>query len=397
MRAGAEAMILHVDMDAFFASVEVLDNPALAGKCVIVGGTSSRGVVSAASYEARRWGVHSAMPVYQARQKCPHGVFLRPRGSRYKALSRRVMAVLAEFSPLVEPVSIDEAYLDVSGCEALHGSAESIGRRIKERIRSEVGLSCTVGIAPLKFLAKIASGLDKPDGLTVIPPDSVAEFIAQLPIERVPGVGRHTRSRLERMGISTLGDVGRYSEEQLERRLGRYGRRLADLAAGVDAGSVDPVRPIKSVSSEETLPADTAGREQLRMHLLAHAEDVGRQLRKKGLAARTVTLKIKHADFTQVSRQRKLANPASASGTLYQAACRLLADYASKRPVRLIGLAASELVPGAAPVQMTLFDDSGRRAEKWENAERAVDAIAARFGKEAVQKAGLFDRDKENP
>ena len=388
-------MILHVDMDAFFASVEVLDTPELSGQCVIVGGVSNRGVVSAASYEARKYGVHSAMPMYQARQRCPDGVFLRPRRHRYKALSENVMTILARFSPLVEPVSIDEAYVDITGCEKLYGSPETIGRAMKESIRAETGLTCTVGITPLKFLSKIASDMDKPDGLTVIPPEAVSDFIARLPVNKVPGVGRHTREHLERLGITTLGDVRKYSVDQLIRRLGKYGKRLAELAAGVDHSTVQVVRPVKSISSEETLPSDTRDGPLLERYLLKQAEDVGRQLRKHGLRARTVTLKIKHADFSQVTRQMALARQTRSSETLFKAACRLLANYQITKPVRLIGMGALDLSEKEAPVQMTLFGDPEPAALKWEARDSAVDAISQRFGREAVKKAGLFEKDQK--
>ena len=388
-------MILHVDMDAFFASVEVLDNPELSGQCVIVGGVSNRGVVSAASYEARQFGVHSAMPMYQARQRCPDGVFLRPRRHRYKALSEKVMTILARFSPLVEPVSIDEAYVDITGCEKLYGSPEAIGRAIKESIRDETGLTCTVGAAPLKFLAKIASDMDKPDGLTVISEPAVPDFIARLPVNKVPGVGRHTREHLERLGITTLGDIQKYSIEQLTRRFGKYGKRLADLAAGIDDSEVRTIRPVKSVSSEETLPADTRDMALLRRYLLKQAEDVGRQLRKQELLARTVTLKVKHADFTQITRQMGLAGQTRSSETLFKAACRLLAEYKITQPVRLIGMGACDLSDHAAPVQMSLFDDPASGDLKWEALGRAVDAVARRFGREVVKKAELFEKDQK--
>jgi len=382
-------------MDAFFASVEVLDNPELAGKCVIVGGVSNRGVVSAASYEARKYGVHSAMPMYQARQRCPHGIFLQPRGQRYKELSEQVMAILARFSPLVEPVSIDEAYVDITGCGKLYGRPEKIGQAIKESIRAETGLTCSVGITPLKFLSKIASDMDKPDGLTVILPEAVPDFIARLPVNKVPGVGRYTREQLERLGIKTLGDVRKYSADQLTRRLGKYGKRLAELAAGIDHSTVQVVRPVKSISSEETLPSDTRDRPLLERYLLKQAEDVGRQLRKHGLRARTVTLKIKHADFSQVTRQMALARQIRSSETLFKTACRLLANYQITKPVRLIGMGALDLSEKEEPVQMTLFGDPEPAALKWEAVDTAVDAISQRFGREAVKKAGMFEKDQK--
>lgn len=382
-------------MDAFFAAVEVLDNPALAGQCVIVGGVSNRGVVCAASYEARKYGVHSAMPMYQARQKCPNGFFVPPRRRRYSELSRRIMAILEQFSPLVEQVSIDEAYVDITGCDKLYGSPEAIGRTIKEKVRGDLKLTCSVGITPLKFLSKIASDMYKPDGLTVIPPEAVAECIAGLPVNKVPGVGRNTREQLERLGIITLGDVRKYSADQLTRRLGKYGKRLAELAAGIDQAEVKTVRPVKSISSEETLPADTMDGVLLRRYLLKQAEDVGRQLRKHGLRANTVTMKVKYADFSQITRQMSLSRRTRSSETLFKAACGLLEKNKPARPVRLIGIGASDLSENDAPVQMTLFGETDPTAVKWETVGSAVDAIAERFGREAVKKAELFSDDQK--
>ena len=388
-------MIIHVDMDAFFAAVEVLDNPALAGKCVIVGGDTNRGVVCAASYEARQYGVHSAMPMYQARQNCPRGTFLRPRRYRYKELSNRIMDILEAFSPIVEQVSIDEAYVDITGSEKLYGSPADIGTRIKERIRSKIGLTCSVGITPLKFLAKIASDMNKPDGLTVIPTEAVSDFIGKLPVSKVPGVGRHTLQQLDILGIKTLGDVRKYSVEQLTRRLGKYGNRLAELAAGIDYSKVTVVRPVKSISSEETLPKDTTDGAQLRRYLLKQADDVGRQLRKHGLRAKTVTLKIKHSDFSQITRQTGLSRRTQSSETLFKAACELLVNYKRTKAVRLIGMGVSDLSEKETPVQMTLFGEADADLVKWETVDNTVDAIADRFGPEAVKKAELFGDDQK--
>ena len=250
-------MILHVDMDAFFASVEQLDNPKLAGKCVIVGGLSGRGVVSAASYEARKFGVHSAMPMYLARQKCPHGVFFSPRMERYSEISEKIMAILGTFSPLVEPVSIDEAYVDISGCKRLHGDYLKIGSAIKKKIRESVGLGCSVGIAPNKFLAKIASDMNKPDGLTVISPENAGRFAESIPIGKVPGVGKAKFSEFEQIGIKLLGDVKKYPIEMLLKRFGKYGYRLLELSSGSDDSPVVPFSRSKSISCETTLEKNT--------------------------------------------------------------------------------------------------------------------------------------------
>lgn len=381
-------MIVHVDMDAFFASVEKLDNPELADKCVIVGGISDRGVVSAASYEARKFGVRSAMPMYRARQLCPHGVFLAPRRSRYKEISRVVMDVLASFSPLVEPVSIDEAYLDISGCEHLFGSARDTGRLIKEKIRERTALTCSVGIAPHKFLAKIASDLEKPDGLVVISREEAAGFIERLPVDKVPGVGIVSGLVLSRMGIKTLGDVKEYGETVLVRKLGKFGKRLFELASGIDRSGVVPIRPAKSVSSEKTLPVDAVNKEYLRTYLLEQSEDVGAELRQKNLRAGTVFIKIKHSDFTQVTRQASLEHQSNSAEMLYKSASRLLNAYTPDRPVRLIGLGATDLTDLKTPVQQDLFQESSRRWEKWEKVESAVDAIRQKYGKRGISRAG---------
>ena len=213
-------MIIHMDMDAFYASVEQLDNPALKGQCVMVGGTSNRGVVSAASYEARKHGVHSAMPIFQAKQKCPDGIFVPPRMARYKAVSRHIMTILKEFSPLVEMVSIDEAYIDISGCEQILGSPRKIASTIKKKVQKETELTCSVGVAPVRFLAKIASDLDKPDGLTLVLPDQVDTFIDALLIQKVPGIGKKSTEQLHRIGVRFLGDIKQYPEEMLTKRLG---------------------------------------------------------------------------------------------------------------------------------------------------------------------------------
>ncbi len=381
-------MILHLDMDAFFASVEQRDNPAYRGRCLIVGGTSPRGVVAAASYEARRFGVRSAMPIFQARRLCPQAIVVPPRRDCYTQVSRRVMALLARFSPLVEPVSIDEAFLDVSGCGRVAGPAEEIARRIKAAVYDEVALTCSVGVAPVKFLAKIASDMGKPDGLTVIRPEEVPAVIARLPLAQVPGVGPAALGRLAPLGLRTLGDVNRLTEAQLQRRLGKFGRRLAALARGEDPSPVTPAGDPKSISAEQTLAEDTVNRNDLAALLLAQAAEVARQLRRKGFRARTVVLKLKHDDFRQATRSRTLASPTQSATTIHQAAVALLDQYRLTRPVRLVGIGGAGLVPAAAPVQADLFDGARRADAAWERVERALDAIEARFGPAAVRRAG---------
>ncbi|UCH22087.1 MAG: DNA polymerase IV [Deltaproteobacteria bacterium] len=386
-------MILHIDMDAFYASVELLDNPELKGKCVIVGGTTNRGVVSAANYAARKYGVHSAMPIFQAKHKCPHGIFLRPRFGRYKQISRKIMSTLKNFTPLVEPVSIDEAYMDISGCNKLHGSPEEIGIRIKETIRQTLGLTCSIGIAPNKFLAKIASDMEKPDGLTVILPEKALEFIDKLPIQKVPGVGKKTSNQLTLLGITRLGDVKKFPEKLILDRLGKYGQRLLELAVGIDETAVIPFSRPKSVSSEHTLSQDTRNRELLNKYLLRHCEDVAKQLRKLGLRAKTVTLKLKHADFKQVTRNSTLTVPIQTSDKIYHEASRLLARYPLKKQVRLIGVAVSVLVSEDLPIQLSLFGEIKKKNDHWQKVDRTLDSIAQKFGNNAIRRASLSKKN----
>ncbi len=390
-------MIVHVDMDAFYASVEKLDNPELRDKCVIVGGISDRGVVSAASYEARKFGVRSAMPMYMARRLCPHAVFLAPRGGRYKEISGVIMEILRSFSPLVEQVSIDEAYVDITGCENLSGPPREAGRRIKEKIRKETGLTCSVGIAPWKFLAKIASDMEKPDGLVVITSGEAPGFIERLPVDKVPGVGRVSGSVLSQLGIKTLGDVKKYGESTLVRRLGKFGTRLSELARGIDRSRVEPVRPVKSVSSEKTLEVDSRDKDNLKKYLLEQAEEVGRQLRQKRLRARTVFIKIKHSDFTQATRQASLERRSNSAEIFYHAAAALLDAYTAEKSVRLIGLGATDLIDAEIPVQQDLFSDLPRRWEKWEKVETALDAIREKFGTRGISRAGARQNGKRPP
>lgn len=384
---------MHVDMDAFFASVEQLDAPQLRGKCLVVGGSSPRGVVAAASYEARKYGIHSAMPMYKARQKCSDLVIVPPRRKRYSELSHRIMAILGSFSPLVEPLSIDEAYADVTGCSRLYGTADQIGVAVKTKIQEETRLTCSVGIAPNKFLAKIASDYHKPDGLTVIQPDQMAAFIETLPIGKVPGVGAKARQKLLAMGIETLGAVNHLDRRTLVRHFGKFGHRLHQLARGIDDSPVSPDGPAKSVSSEITLEHNTRDRQILERHLLAQAQTVARQLRKHQVVARVVTLKIKTADFKRHTRSQTLARPVRSSDSLYRIAAALLASQTLSEPVRLIGLAAAGLQPETMPVQQNLFDTVGNRQHgKWEKVDRAMDEVTQRYGHRFVVRGESTDR-----
>jgi len=389
-------MILHIDMDAFFAAVEQLDRPELRGKCVVVGGRSERGVVTTASYEARRFGVRSAMPMFEARRRCPHAIIVPGHMDRYKAVSRRIMGLLQAFTPLVEPVSIDEAYLDVSDVERLFGPPEQVARRIKAKVLQETGLTCSIGGAPLRFLAKIASDMDKPDGLTILQPHEVPSFIEQLPVHKIPGVGKVTQDQLARMHLKTLGDVQRYPRDMLIGRLGKFGHRLIALSHGEDPTPVTPHTPAKSVSSESTLPRDTGDRSLLHGILLHHAEDVGRQLRRLRLKARTITLKIKHADFQQITRSRTVKRPLQSAESIFREADDLLRHYHMSRKVRLIGVGASNFVPEETPVQASLFPANETVPANWEKVDHTVDAINERFGRGFIGKASLVAPDKQN-
>ena len=382
-------MILHLDMDAFYASVEQLDHPWLRGRCVIVGGSSGRGVVSAASYEARRFGVRSAMPVFQARRLCPQGVFIPPRMDRYQQLSREVMAVLREFAPLVEPVSIDEAFMDLAGTESLHGPPAALAAALKEAIRERLGLTASIGVAPNRFLAKIASDFRKPDGLTVIAPEQVQAFIERLPIAKVPGVGPKTHAKLEGLGIRFLGDIRRFPEPALKACIGSYGGRLCELARGIDPTPVTPDSAAKSISSECTLEEDTCATAALTRCLLQQAEEVAAGLRQEGVMARTVVLKIKHADFRLFTRRTTFAPPTQSSKDLYRQAVRLLENARVTQKVRLIGLGATGFVPADAPRQQELFAVAEKSRAGWEAVDRTVATIKTKFGDRVIRRATL--------
>ena len=308
-------IILHLDMDAFFASVEQMDHPEWRGKPVIIGG-ETRGVVSTASYEARRFGVHSAMPMTTARRLCPQAIFVRGNRRRYVEISGRIMAALQDFSPLVEPASIDEAYLDATGLERLFGPVEQLIPAIKARVREVTGgLTCSVGAAPVKFLAKICSDINKPDGIYILRPDDVDSFLGGLDVRRLPGVGRRMVAELEALGIRRVEQLRRYGPELLEHRFGKWGRELHARARGIDPRPVVPEHEAKSESAETTFARDTRDREFLKTMLLGHAERVGASLRRHGLRGRTVTLKVKFADFRQITRSRTLPEATDSTST----------------------------------------------------------------------------------
>ena len=351
------------------------------------------GVVAAASYEARRYGIYSAMPMFQARQRCADIVVMPPRRKRYSEVSRNIMALIRAVSPLMEQVSIDEAYVDITGCDRLHGPPRLLARNLKAQIKDSEHLTCSIGIAPNKFLAKIASDMDKPDGLTIIPPEVVPNFIKDLAIEKVPGVGKRTLETLHAIGIRTLGNIIEYPESTLHHRLGKFGRRLIQLARGIEETPVTPQTLAKSISAEETLEADTQDKSRLNIYLMRHAENVGRQLRRMNMKARTVTLKIKHSDFKQVTRSKTFKRATNASESIYHEANKLLSCYRLTRPVRLIGMGVSSLTAEDNPIQMALFDLRKKPDKPWDQVDQVVDAITEKFGKGTIRKARLDEID----
>lgn len=395
--------ILHLDLDAFYASVEQLDDPSLRGRPVIVGGTSDRGVVCAASYEARRFGVRSAMPTARARRLCPQAVFLRPRFDRYGELSDRIFDVYRRYTPLVEPLSLDEAFLDVSASRSLHGDGPAIARAIRAAVRAEAGLTVSAGVAEVKMAAKIATDFGKPDGLTVVPTGGVAAFLAPLPIGRLWGVGEVTEAALRRLGVATIGDLARLPEAALASVIGaERAHGLRELAGGRDDREVSPDEGLKSVGGEETFDADVRGEEALARCLLAQAARVGRRLRAHGLRGRVVTLKVKYADFTLVTRRATLPAPTDDDRAIYRAARAQLARIDPSRAVRLAGVTVSgfeEQGEGEAEAprgQLDLFGAPAPGAAEPGEARRrrlnaAVDALTERFGTGAVRPAELAD------
>lgn len=372
--------ILHLDMDAFYASVEQVDNPDLAGKPIIVGG-EMRGVVCTASYEARRYGVHSAMPVFQAKRLCPHAIFLPVRMGRYKEVSRAIMEILRSLSPLVEQVSIDEAFVDITGTERLHGPPLTLAARVKSLVRERALLTCSIGIAPNKYLAKVASDYRKPDGLTIIEQDRVEEFLKGLPVGKIPGVGKKTGEELRKLGIVFASDIAKFPSHYWAARFGKWGAMLHARGQGIDDSPVEPVTAPKSVSAENTLACDTEDTAELEKMLLSQAEEVGRELRKIGFKARTVTLKIKLSDFQLLTRSRTLPEPFDSTDILFATGQKLLKDLRPARKVRLIGIGASNFYCG--PTQMHL-DVSGRESRRRASLDHALDQLRSRFSNDVI-------------
>ncbi|MGZ4126755.1 MAG: DNA polymerase IV [Actinomycetota bacterium] len=381
--------ILHVDMDAFYASVEVREDPSLAGKPVAVGGGGPRGVVMAASYEARTFGVRSAMPGVRARRLCPNLIFVAPNFTLYKSESDAVLEILFSFTPLVEQISLDEAFLDVGGSVRLFGDPVTIGEKIRARVRTERRLTCSVGVAPNKFLAKLASEHAKPDGLVHVPADGVHEFLDPLPPSALWGVGEQTATALDRLGVRTVGDIVALPKGVLERAFGPGpAAHLLALATGRDDRPVVTHEPTKQVSAEQTFERDLDAPEHIRREILRLSDRVSARLRKAGLSARTVTIKVRFSDFKTVTRSRTLPAPTDVAARIYAAARDLYVSLRLFRPrIRLLGVAASGLIAGRGPEQLRI----GERPDRWGEADRAVDRLRQRFGVEAVERAAVSE------
>lgn len=390
-------MILHVDMDAFYASIEERDHPELVGKPVIVGGTAEgRGVVAAANYVVRKYGVHSAMPSATAKRLCPHAIVLPPRIDYYAEVSEQIREIYLRYTPLVEPLSLDEAFLDVTGSEPLFGPSVEIGRKIKNEIRQQLQLVASVGVAPNKFLAKIASDLQKPDGFVVVEPDCIQEFLDPLPVTRLWGVGRVAAAAFERLGVRSIRQARDLSETMLRQEFGEHGSHLWHLARGIDERRVIPDRDAKSISHETTFAHDIADPEILRAWIVELAEQVAWRLRRHKLRGHTVHLKIRFSDFRTVTRAHTLSDPTNTTHDIWQAAVDMLMQRLPDRrlPVRLVGVGVSGFT-NPNQVQGLLFDDEQSAQQ---DLDKAADEIRARFGKESLHRAsGMLHNARHKP
>ncbi|MEW6187508.1 MAG: DNA polymerase IV [Thermodesulfobacteriota bacterium] len=385
-----DRQIIHLDMDAFYASVEVLDNPRLGGQAVIVGGPRHRGVVSAASYEARRYGIHSALPMATAMHLCPQGIFLPVRMGRYKEISDQIFEIFLRFTPLVEPLSLDEAFLDVTASVKLFGPADHIAAQIKKQVREEIGLTVSAGVAPNKLAAKIASDLNKPDGLTIVPEGRIQEFLAPLPIERLWGVGKVTQKDLSLLNVRTIGDLSRLPRDLLRRRFGQQGLQLYFLSRGVDDREVQPDRAVKSIGREETFAQDISDKGKAGKAVLTLSQRVAGRLRRHGKSGRTVTLKVTYQDFTHITRSMTLPAPTDDGKKIHQIALELIEKTeVGKKPARLLGIYLSQLTK-AGEGQLLLFDERNS-GNKTNRLNRALDAIQDKFGETAIIAGTLLD------
>jgi DNA polymerase IV len=381
--------ILHVDMDAFYASVEQHDDPTLLGKPLVVGGGSNRGVVAAASYESRKYGIHSAMPMREAMRRCPDLVRVAPRMSRYKSASDEIFAIFHDFTPVVEGLSLDEAFLDVTDSVALFGTDVEIAKAIKQKIFDRTSLTASIGVAANKLVAKIASDLDKPDGLVVVMPEDARSILDPLPVRVIPGIGRKTLAKLSKINVETVADLRKAPDRDLEPIFGRFTQKTRDRASGIDDRPVEPSRPDKSISAEETFDRDLTETAEMDKQLLALAERTTSRIRAKQLVAGTVQVKIRQADFTTFTRQRALRPPGHGTDQIYQMARALLHQWLSEHPgaeIRLLGVGGSDL---SGAEQRDLFADE--ETIQSSPVDEAVDGIRDRFGKSSVNRARTLD------
>lgn len=386
----AHRAILHVDMDAFYASVEQRDNPELRGKPVVVGGGSNRGVVAAASYEVRKFGVRSAMPMSEALRRCPQLLRVAPRMSHYKQVSQQLFEVFRQFTPLVEGLSLDEAFLDVTASRALHGSGPHIAQCIKNQIKERTQLTASVGVAENKLVAKIASDLDKPDGLAVVTAENLRATLDPLPVQVIPGIGKQTLSRLHAVSIKSIRDLRQAADHDLEPIFGRFTQRTRDRACGIDDRPVVAGREEKSISAEETFASDLSDRPQMDRELLALAETTARRLRKSSLQAGTIQIKIRQSDFQTFTRQKSVRPPTNNTEQIYGIARELLTVWLGANPdarIRLLGVGSSKLSPAE---QRDLFETGGDSGQ--DGVDQALDRIQERFGNAVVGRARTLNR-----
>lgn len=385
MSTKPQRWILHADMDAFFASVEQLDNPSYRNKPVIVGGIGSRGVVAAASYEARKFGVKSAMPITDAKRRCPHGIYVSPNIKRYATVSDEIMRIFEYYSPIIEPLSLDEAFLDISGMDMLYNTPGEIAKKIKEQVLTDLHLTISVGVAPNKFLAKLASALNKPDGLVIIKPGEEIDLLAPLSVRKLWGIGDTTAQLLNSLHIQTIADFRQADPRTLERHLGKNTMELYNLAWGRDNRPVVPDREAKSLGNEDTFEDDIRSKEDISLELLSLASRVGRRLRKAGLFGKTITLKVRFSSFRTITRSITLSDPVSLDEVIFDTALKIMDKVSITEGIRLLGITISNFTLGTS--QLSLFDEE---TEKREKLTHVVDQLKNRFGESIVKKGRLL-------
>ena len=398
MNEHKQLSIIHLDLDAFFASVEQRDNPAYRGKPLIVGGISSgegnsnRGVVCAASYEARQYGVHAGMPIWEARQKCHEGIFIPSQMNKYLKAFKKFFQICSSYTPLIEPLSIDELFLDVSGCESLFGSSETIGRKIKERVHQELGLKVSVGIAENKFLAKIATNLGKPDGFYIISSEDIQKILYPLPVSALWGIGKKTEELLKKSGIYQVEQLAKMPDSILENLMGKNGKKIKLLAQGIDKSPVTPPSTAKSIGKETTFSTNITEKAILIKELLKISQMVGYTARKKGYKGRTITLKIRFHNFITFNRSKTLENPTNLDDIIFKTVVELLDKVRYKKGgVRLLGIKLSNLTSGNERKQLKLLREEGdKKDDKLEQLTQSLDKIREKFGSKAVTRASLL-------